>query len=265
MAANSNSFIRVRLHFDYPPPAVVDCRMCWLLLDLNTCRVVADLESIIREKFEFSQEHIFVVRDNDSVRCVDCLKDVFLFSRVKVDFLAPGNGHSSCPDTSSKNCRKRQRPTEEDGPGGDRVSMEWKEKKRKKRNKEWEAKQTSDDEMKKSKEKCTEKKRKKAEKNSPAVTPKPASTKKTPASINQPAKGSKKPPAAQTKTHSVSSSDSSSSSSEDDEAPKKLPAPKPAPKTPLSTSAASKAPQNTKPIQTKTPYLIILFRNGLLH
>lgn len=91
MAANSNSFIRVRLHFDYPPPAVVDCRMCWLLLDLNTCRVVADLESIIREKFEFSPrsilnlfiedcylphtEHIFVVRDNDSVRCAcfDCL------------------------------------------------------------------------------------------------------------------------------------------------------------------------------------------------
>ncbi|GAA6216093.1 coilin-like [Lates japonicus] len=256
MAANSNSFIRVRLHFDYPPPAVVDCRMCWLLLDLNTCRVVADLESIIREKFEFSPrsilnlfiedcylphtERIFVVRDNDSVR-------------VKVDSLAPVNGHSSCPDTSSKNCRKRQRPTEEDGPGGDGVSVEWKEKKRKKRNKEWEAKQALDDEMKKSKEKCTEKKRKKAEKNSPAATPKPASTKKTPASIIQPAKGTKKPPAAQTKTHSVSSSDSSSSSSEEDEAPKKLLAPKPAPKTPLSTSAASKAPQNTKPIQTKHP------------
>lgn len=86
MAAHCSSSIRVRLHFDYPPPAVVDCRMCWLLVDLNTCRVVADLESIIREKFEFSRrsilklfiddcylphtEGIDVVRDNDNVRCV---------------------------------------------------------------------------------------------------------------------------------------------------------------------------------------------------
>lgn len=86
MAAPASSFIRVRLHFDYPPPAVVECRMCWLLVDLNTCRVVADLESIIRDKFELSRrnivslfieecylphtESIYVVRDNDSIRCV---------------------------------------------------------------------------------------------------------------------------------------------------------------------------------------------------
>lgn len=86
MAAPSNNIIRVRLEFDYPPPALVDCRMCWLLVDLNTCRVVGDLESIIREKFEFSRrsilnlfiescylphtESIYVVRDNDSVRWV---------------------------------------------------------------------------------------------------------------------------------------------------------------------------------------------------
>lgn len=84
MAAHGNNFIRVRLYFDYPPPAVVDCRMCWLLVDLNTCRVVADLESLIRNKFEFSRgsilslfiedcylphtESVHVVRDNDSVR-----------------------------------------------------------------------------------------------------------------------------------------------------------------------------------------------------
>ena len=86
MAAHSNNFIRVRLFFDYPPPAVIGCRMCWLLVDLKSCRVVADLEGLIREKFEFSRgsvlslfmedcylphtESIFVVRDNDSVRCV---------------------------------------------------------------------------------------------------------------------------------------------------------------------------------------------------
>lgn len=84
MAALSSGFIRVRLHFDYPPPAAAACRRCWLLVDLNTCRVVADLESIVREKFEFSRrsivslfiedcylphtESILVVRDNDSVR-----------------------------------------------------------------------------------------------------------------------------------------------------------------------------------------------------
>lgn len=85
MAAHGNKFIRLRLFFDYPPPAVVGCRMCWLLVDLNSCRVVADLESVIREKFEFSRssilslfiedcylphtESIYVVRDNDNVRC----------------------------------------------------------------------------------------------------------------------------------------------------------------------------------------------------
>lgn len=84
MASHGSNFIRLRLHFDYPPPAVVDCRMCWLLVDLNASRVVADLESVIREKFDFSRgsilslfiddcylphtESIYVVRDNDSVR-----------------------------------------------------------------------------------------------------------------------------------------------------------------------------------------------------
>lgn len=84
MASHGSNFIRLRLHFDYPPPAAVDCRMCWLLVDLNASRVVADLESVIREKFDFSRgsilslfiedcylphtESIYVVRDNDSVR-----------------------------------------------------------------------------------------------------------------------------------------------------------------------------------------------------
>lgn len=78
------SFIRLRLHFDYPPPAAVGCRMCWLLVDVNACRVVADLESTIRERFGFSRgsifnlfiqdcylphtESIYIVRDNDDIR-----------------------------------------------------------------------------------------------------------------------------------------------------------------------------------------------------
>lgn len=108
MAAYSNggghSSIRVRLYFDYAPPAVIDSRMCWLLVDLNTCRVVADLESIIKEKFEFSRhsilnlfiedcylphtESIYVVRDNDSVRYVffDCLSLGFTFTVTTVEY-----------------------------------------------------------------------------------------------------------------------------------------------------------------------------------
>nr|XP_057905905.1 coilin [Doryrhamphus excisus] len=107
-----NNHIRVRLHFDYPPPAVADCRMCWLLLDLNICRMVSDLESIVRDKFELSRrsiislfidscylphtESIYVVRDNDIIR-------------VKVDSWSKVNGHTSEPSVNSK---KRQRPNE---------------------------------------------------------------------------------------------------------------------------------------------------------
>uniref|UniRef100_A0A3Q3IEC1 Uncharacterized protein n=1 Tax=Monopterus albus TaxID=43700 RepID=A0A3Q3IEC1_MONAL len=191
--------------------------MCWLLVDLNTCRVVADLESIIREKFEFSRgsilnlfiedcylphtESVYVVRDNDSVR-------------VKVHSLVQVNGHSSCPDTLSKSCRKRERPTAENG-----VNVEWKEKKRKKgseKSLEGDAKQGSGDERnKKSQEKHTEKKKKKkkkTEENGPSATPKPsASPKKTLTGVSQPEKNTKKPTATQTKTKNVSSSDSSSS------------------------------------------------------
>lgn len=84
MAASSLNVVRVRLYFDYPSPAVPTCRMCWLLVDLNKCRVVGDLVSVIREKFEYSRktcldlfiedcylppsESIYVVRDNDSIR-----------------------------------------------------------------------------------------------------------------------------------------------------------------------------------------------------
>ncbi|XP_039596128.1 coilin [Polypterus senegalus] len=84
MAAPLNSILRVRLFFDYPPPATPGCRMNWLLVDMNRCRVVADLASIIRDKFEFSRgtllslfidecflppsESACLVRDNDSIR-----------------------------------------------------------------------------------------------------------------------------------------------------------------------------------------------------
>uniref|UniRef100_A0A1A7Z7B4 Coilin p80 n=2 Tax=Iconisemion striatum TaxID=60296 RepID=A0A1A7Z7B4_9TELE len=132
MASSSNRFIRLRLLFDYPPPAVVGCRMCWLLVDLNACRVVADLESLIREKFEFSRgsilslfveecylphtESIYVVRDNDSVR-------------VKVDCLSQVNGLGSCSVTS-ESCRKRQRDLVE-AELGEEIPVKCKRKKKK--------------------------------------------------------------------------------------------------------------------------------------
>lgn len=259
MSAPGNSSIRLRLFFDYPPPAVVSCRMCWLLVDLNTCRVVADLESVIRDKFEFGRgsvlslfiedcylphtESIYVVRDNDSVR-------------VKVDCLT--NGHSSSPETTRETCRKRPRTTVEDGPAENGV--EWKKKKRKKRSEENTEEVTKlasgDDREKTLPKKHTEKKKKKkkVEKVSPTVNPKPAaSPKKTPTSSDKAAKSSKKPPAA--KPQKPSSSDSSSS--EEDEPPRKTKTPSstPAPvKTPSSSStpaAAAKTPPNPKPAQKK--------------
>ncbi|XP_061906532.1 coilin [Entelurus aequoreus] len=131
MTSQCSNNIRVRLHFDYPPPAVVDCRMCWLLVDLNTCRMVSDLESIVRQKFEFSRrsiislfiedcylphtENIYVVRDNDSIR-------------VKVDCWSIPNGHPKGPGVNGK---KRQRAKETNGEEGNGTCVQWPETKRK--------------------------------------------------------------------------------------------------------------------------------------
>nr|XP_040047092.1 coilin [Gasterosteus aculeatus aculeatus] len=255
MAAHSNTSIRVRLLFDYPPPAVVDCRMCWLLVDLNACRVVADLESVIREKFDFGRgsilslfvegcylphtESVYVVRDNDSVR-------------VKVDCLARVNGHSSSPDTFSGNVKKRRRDAEEDGLGENTV-MKKKKKKKSVETAVRDTVQASGDEThkepvaKKKKKKKKKKKQKKVEEKGPPVVPKPAATpKKTPVKVP------KTPPVARSKPQKASSSDASSSSSEEDKAPRKPAPQKAAPKAPTSAPAASRAPPTTKPTQTKS-------------
>nr|Q09003.2 RecName: Full=Coilin; AltName: Full=Sphere organelles protein SPH-1; Short=Sphere protein 1 [Xenopus laevis]AAH72777.1 LOC397940 protein [Xenopus laevis] len=76
--------VRVKLLFDYPPPAIPESCMFWLLLDAKRCRVVTDLASIIRHKYMDGQgggislyvedcllppgESILVIRDNDSIR-----------------------------------------------------------------------------------------------------------------------------------------------------------------------------------------------------
>nr|AAF19644.1 coilin p80 [Mus musculus] len=82
MAASET--VRLRLQFDYPPPATPHCTVFWLLVDLNRCRVVTDLISLIRQRFGFSSgallglyleggllppaESARLVRDNDSLR-----------------------------------------------------------------------------------------------------------------------------------------------------------------------------------------------------
>lgn len=83
MAASET--VRLRLRFDYPPPATPHCMDFWLLVDLNRCRVVTDLISLIRQRFGFSSgallslyleggllphgESARLVRDNDCLRC----------------------------------------------------------------------------------------------------------------------------------------------------------------------------------------------------
>uniref|UniRef100_UPI00398E619D coilin isoform X1 n=1 Tax=Pristiophorus japonicus TaxID=55135 RepID=UPI00398E619D len=106
--------VRLRLLFDYPPPLLPAGRLCWLLLQPEQCRVVADLESIIRRRFGFSSrtllhlfldncllppnESVHLVRDNDSIR-------------VKQEELITENGFvtSDSPDRPSVKPKKRHR------------------------------------------------------------------------------------------------------------------------------------------------------------
>nr|XP_031541000.1 coilin [Vicugna pacos] len=72
MAASET--VRLRLQFDYPPPATPHCTSFWLLIDLNRCRVVTDLISLIpvdlRVKLEERgvAENPVTVSNGDSTR-----------------------------------------------------------------------------------------------------------------------------------------------------------------------------------------------------
>ncbi|KAM6904747.1 coilin [Xenentodon cancila] len=252
MAAAGNGFIRLRLYFDYPPPVAVGCRMCWLLVDMNACRVVADLESTIREKFGFSRgsifslfiqdcylphtESIYVVRDNDDIR-------------VKVECLAQVNGDSSHPEKTRDKSRKRQKPTEEDSPGCEDMDIKCQKKKKKKvceeNTSEDIALAAGDSKRKTSaEERPAQKKKKTKVAGSHAATPK--TPQKTPVRVDLPVKGKKKPAAAPVKRQNLPSSDSSSSEAD-----------KVSTKTTFKSSscapAASKTPPSTKPTQ-KPPH-----------
>uniref|UniRef100_A0A8C7VK99 Coilin p80 n=1 Tax=Oncorhynchus mykiss TaxID=8022 RepID=A0A8C7VK99_ONCMY len=173
MAASNTNVIRVRLYFDYPPPSVSDCRMCWVLVDLNKCRVVADIASVIREKFDFSRrsilslfiedcylphtESIYVVRDNDSIR-------------VKVDTLTRSSGSQSSTSAVKSKKRRRAAEEEEEEPTQNRVSEEWKKKKRKKESQEADSNQAAVEERRKEDKKKQKKQKKKDKKVSTKTT-----------------------------------------------------------------------------------------------
>ncbi|XP_074117954.1 coilin [Sminthopsis crassicaudata] len=118
MAASET--VRLRLHFDYPPPSSPRCSVFWLLADLTKCRVVTDLASLIRHRFGFSSgaalglyldggllpptESARLVRDNDCLRVK--LEDVDIVENS----VAVSNGLSY----SYKKARKRRTTWEEE-------------------------------------------------------------------------------------------------------------------------------------------------------
>ncbi|XP_038843518.1 coilin-like [Salvelinus namaycush] len=261
MAASNTNVIRVRLYFDYPPPSVSDCRMCWVLVDLNKCRVVADIASVIREKFDFSRrsilslfiedcylphtESIYVVRDNDSIR-------------VKVDTLTK---------------KKKRRDAEEEEPTQNRVSEEWNKKKKRKKEESQEAdsNQAAVEERRKEDKKKQKKKDKKVATKTTASSTGPPPTSSTgppPTSSTGPSptvvkadKNTKKAPAAtavsvngkataKTPTGETDDSSDSSESSSEEEAPSKTLMQKLPPKSHSASSTppvTSKAPPVVKP------------------
>ncbi|XP_055754469.1 coilin [Salvelinus fontinalis] len=280
MAASNTNVIRVRLYFDYPPPSVSDCRMCWVLVDLNKCRVVADIASVIREKFDFSRrsilslfiedcylphtESIYVVRDNDSIR-------------VKVDTLTRSNGSQSNTSVVNAKKKKRRRDAEEEEPTQNRVSEEWKKKKKKKKNEESQEadnNQAAVEERRKEDKKKQKKKDKVATKTTASSTgpPPTSSTGPPPTSSTGPSptvvkadKNTKKAPAAtavsvngkataKTPTREADDSSDPSESSSEEEAPSKTLMQKLPPK---SHSASSTPPVTSKaPPVVKPPALI---------
>ncbi|XP_077591363.1 coilin isoform X2 [Stigmatopora nigra] len=124
MDALCRNYIRVRLHFDYPPPSVVDLRMFCVLVDLNKCRLVSDLESTIRDKFEYSSqsminlfiedcyllhtESIHVVRENDLLR-------------VKVECVSHLDADRQITKTT-KHCKRRRRSSFSEPNNGENVT-----------------------------------------------------------------------------------------------------------------------------------------------
>ncbi|XP_050961846.1 coilin [Labeo rohita] len=221
MATSSLNSIRVRLYFDYPPPATPECRMCWLLVDLNKCRVVADLSSIIKQKFGYSRktildlfiedcylpstESIYIVRDNDSIR-------------VKVSSPVYING-AEAQQNSETNSKTKKREREDETQICEGVS------KKNKHEDQINGSAPAEDAKKKKKKKKKEVKESAAKPATPQKnTETPSSTKNNRKSVSA-VSSSDKTTRAKTQQPVSSSSDSS-----EDESHNKAPLPKPKPK-----------------------------------
>ncbi|XP_073690313.1 coilin [Garra rufa] len=235
MATSSLNSIRVRLYFDYPPPATPECRMCWLLVDLNKCRVVADLSSIIKEKFGYSRksildlfiedcylpstESIYIVRDNDSIR-------------VKVSSPVYINGAEAHQNSEAKNSKTKKRDREDETQICEGLS-------KKKKHEDLTNGSASAEDAKKKK-----KKKKKEVKESATKPAMPQKNIETPSSTKNNRKSTSAVPSsdktARTKTRQPTSSSSDSS---EDESHNKAPPPKSKPK---QNDAAKKSRKESK-------------------
>ncbi|XP_053938930.1 coilin isoform X2 [Cuculus canorus] len=127
MAAPGGGPVRLRLHFDYPPPGSPGCALCWLLLEPSQVRLVTDLISLIRHRFGFSRrarlslylegallpptESARLVRDNDSLR-------VKLEEIVAEDYEEIEDGFSRAPKEDKKKRRQKQEELSENEDDG---------------------------------------------------------------------------------------------------------------------------------------------------
>uniref|UniRef100_A0A672SXM3 Coilin-like n=1 Tax=Sinocyclocheilus grahami TaxID=75366 RepID=A0A672SXM3_SINGR len=218
MATSSLNSIRVRLYFDYPPPATPECRMCWLLVDLNKCRVVADLSSIIKEKLGYSRrtlldlfiedcylpstESIYIVRDNDSIR-------------VKVSSPVYINGAEDYQSSEAQNSKTKKR-----GRGDETQICEGLGKKKK-----------HEDARNNGSAPVEDAKKKKELKESATKPATPQKNIETPSSTKNNRKSTSAVPASDKTTRTkINQPKSSSSDSSEDESHNKAPPPKPKPK-----------------------------------
>ncbi|CAH1277770.1 COIL [Branchiostoma lanceolatum] len=141
----SGTCVRVRLRFEQAPPLVCGSGPgAWLLVDMDSCRLVADLEFLIKRRFGLSRrrrlhlwmdgfllpptEKIAVVRDGDVI------------SVEQTESTSEDHSVESFPPTSSKQVvtserrqkRKKAETSEEDGPDTAELRIQDKDRKRKK-------------------------------------------------------------------------------------------------------------------------------------
>eukprot|EP00058_Branchiostoma_floridae_P009917 XP_002595405.1 hypothetical protein BRAFLDRAFT_119021 [Branchiostoma floridae] len=136
--------VRVRLRFEQTPPVVCGSGPgAWLLVDMDSCRLVADLEFLIKRRFGLSKrrrlhlwmdgfllpptEKIAVVRDGDVIS-VEQTEEA-----VSEDRSIPSTSGKQVTTSDRRQKRKAQTSEEEeDEPGTARLRAQNKDRKRKK-------------------------------------------------------------------------------------------------------------------------------------